>query len=107
MCGGFGMCECLVIYAHVFTVFFVLFRLCLFILCMILFNSVSCVFYCYANIFLLLCMFCSVYSVSHHVNWHSSATLSEVFPCFSLSCKANTDRGSTVVKVLCYKSEGR
>jgi len=22
-------------------------------------------------------------------NWHSSATLTEVFPCFSLSCKAN------------------
>ena len=25
----------------------------------------------------------------HSINWHSSATLTEVFPCFFLSCKAN------------------
>jgi len=25
----------------------------------------------------------------HRANWHSSATLTEVFPCFFLSCKAN------------------
>ena len=25
----------------------------------------------------------------HHANWHSSATLTEVFPCFFLSCKAD------------------
>jgi hypothetical protein len=25
----------------------------------------------------------------HHANWHSSATLAEVSPCFFLSCKAN------------------
>ena len=27
--------------------------------------------------------------VFHHANWHSSATLTEVSPCFFLSCKAN------------------
>ena len=26
----------------------------------------------------------------HRANWHSSATLTEVFLCFSLSCKANS-----------------
>jgi len=25
----------------------------------------------------------------HYASWHSSATLTEVFPCFFLSCKAN------------------
>jgi len=25
----------------------------------------------------------------HRANWHSSATLTEVYPCFFLSCKAN------------------
>jgi len=29
--------------------------------------------------------FCSF----HRANWHSPATLTEVFPCFFLSCKAN------------------
>jgi len=33
-------------------------------------------------------MFCSVYSVFHRANLHSSATL-EVFACFFLSCKTN------------------
>ena len=41
------------------------------------------------------CMFCSVmYALfcifcSHRANWHSTATLPEVFLCFFLSCKAN------------------
>ena len=32
----------------------------------------------------LFCIFCF-----HCANWHSSATLTEVFPCFFLSCKAH------------------
>jgi len=32
----------------------------------------------------LFCIFCF-----YRANWHSPATLTEVFPCFSLSCKAN------------------
>jgi len=32
----------------------------------------------------LFCIFCF-----HRANWHSSATLTEVFPCFFISCKAN------------------
>ena len=32
----------------------------------------------------LFCIFCF-----HRANWHSSAILTEVFPCFFLSCKAN------------------
>jgi len=36
----------------------------------------------------LFCIFCF-----HRANWHSSATLTEVFPCFFLSCKAKTGHG--------------
>ena len=36
------------------------------------------------------CYVCSVLCIcSHRTNWHSSATLTEVYPCFSLGCKAN------------------
>ena len=34
--------------------------------------------------YVLFCIFCF-----HHAIWHSSATLTEVFACFFLSCKAN------------------
>ena len=49
-------------------------------------------FYCYyvflLYAFLLLCMLCSVYCF-YCANRHYSATLTEVFPCFFLGCKAN------------------
>jgi hypothetical protein len=68
-----------------------------------------CYFYYYvicsllAYVFLLLCMFrsvslcCSVYCLCVYVYWttatgisgHFSTTITEVFPCFFLSCKAN------------------
>ena len=35
--------------------------------------------------YVVFCIFCF-----HRANWHSSATLTEVFPCFFLSCKTNT-----------------
>jgi hypothetical protein len=47
----------------------------------------------------------------HHASWHSSANLTEVFPCFFLSCKANArvkpakmGQGphSSKIFVLCY-----
>jgi len=57
MCGCFGnMCNC------IYCVF-VLFHLCIFILFMLLFNYVSYVFLGYVHVFLLLCMFCSAYTV--------------------------------------------
>ena len=34
--------------------------------------------------YVLFCIFCF-----HRANWHSSATVTEGFPCFFLSCKAN------------------
>jgi len=46
-------------------------------------------FYCYVYILLLLCKLCSVHSVSIMPAGHSLAALTEVFPCFFLSCKAN------------------
>ena len=53
--------------------------------CILLFNSLSYV------ILLRLCilidkfaLFCILFA-----NWHSPATLTEVLPCFFLSCKAN------------------
>jgi len=63
------VCGCfLVICVLVLTVFFVLFHLCIFIFFLLLFNFVS-------YVFVLSCV--------------SSATLTEVFLCFFLSCKAN------------------
>jgi len=38
----------------------------------------------YSYCYVLFCIFCF-----HHANCHSLATLTEVFPCFLLSCKAN------------------
>ena len=38
-------------------------------------------FYCYVS----YCMFMYL----HRPSWHSSTTLTEVFPCFFLSCKTN------------------
>jgi hypothetical protein len=34
--------------------------------------------------YVLFCIFCF-----HYANWDSSAILTEIFPCFFLSCKAN------------------
>jgi hypothetical protein len=83
MCGYFGN-KCTCIYCV-----FVLFHLCIFILCMLLFNFISYIFLllclCILIVmYVLFCIFCF-----HRANWHSSATLTEVFPCFFLSCKAN------------------
>jgi hypothetical protein len=84
MCGYFGnMCTC--IYCA-----FVLFCLCIFILFMIFFNFVSYVFLllclCILIVnYILFCIFCF-----HCASWHSLAALSEGFPCFYLSRKANT-----------------
>jgi hypothetical protein len=60
---------------------------CLF--CILLFNSVGYVFLLLCSCILivmyaLFCIFCF-----HSANCHSPATLTEVFPCFFLSCKAN------------------
>jgi hypothetical protein len=40
------------------------------------------------KIWLLQCWMCAI-SWMHTANWHSPTTLTEVFPCFFLSCKAN------------------
>ena len=83
MCGCFGsMCTCTSIYCV-----FILLHLCIFILCMLLFNFVS-------YVFLLLCLCTLVYVLFcifhfHHANLHSLATLTEVPLCFFFNCKAN------------------
>ena len=56
---------------------------------MLLFNFVSYVFLllflCILIVmYVLFCIFCS-----RRANWHSSTTLTEVLPCFFVSCKAN------------------
>jgi hypothetical protein len=53
--------------------------------CIILFNSVSYVFLCLCFLIDMHALFCIFFA-----NWHSPATLTEVFPCFSLTCKANS-----------------
>jgi len=50
--------------------------------CTLLFNSVGYDSYCY--MYAVFCIFCF-----YRANWHSPATLTEVFPCFFLICKAN------------------
>ena len=69
-------------FAAVITVYMVVF-------CVALFNFVSYVFVLLCLCILivmcvLFCVFCF-----HRANWHSSSTLTEVFPCFFLSFKAN------------------
>jgi hypothetical protein len=74
----------------VVLVLWFLFYRCLYgcMLRILLFNSVSYVFLLCLCILIVLyavfCIFCS-----HRANCHSSATLTEVFPCFFLICKAN------------------
>jgi hypothetical protein len=51
------------------------------------FNFVNYVFLlclCIIVMYVLFCILCF-----HRANWHSSAILTDVFPCFLLSCKAN------------------
>jgi hypothetical protein len=57
--------------------------------CTPLFNSVNYVFLlsCLCILIVMYVLFCIFFF--HRANWHSSATLTEVFPCFFLSCKAN------------------
>jgi hypothetical protein len=77
-----SMCTCIYLV-------FVLFHLCIFILIMLLFNFVIYVFlllclYILIVMHIMFCIFCFL-----RANWHSSSTLTEVFLCFFLSCKAN------------------
>jgi hypothetical protein len=77
-----------VICVLVFTVFCIVSFLCTFILFMPLFNFVSCVFLlCLCILIVMYDPFCIL--CFHCANWHSSATLTEGFPCFILRCKAN------------------
>ena len=89
VCKGFVMCG---YFDNMFTCIycvFVLFRLCIFILCMFLFNFVSYVFFLLSLcilifIYFLFCIFCF-----HRAKWHFSGTITETFPCLFLSCRAN------------------
>ena len=84
ICGCFdNMCSC--IYCVLYCSFYVNF-----FLSMLLFNFVS-----YVSLLLCLCIRIVMYALFcifcfHRANWHSSATLTEVFPCFFLSCKADS-----------------
>jgi len=83
MCGFFGN-----VYTCMYCVF-VLFRLCIFIRFMLLFNFVIYVFLLLFLCFLIVTRVLSCISCFHRANWYSLATLTEVFPCFFLSCTAN------------------
>jgi len=54
--------------------------------CILLFISISYIF-----LLLSLCILIDMYALFCilFANWHSPATLNEVFPCFLLICKAN------------------
>jgi len=69
---------------HVLLVpFFIIVYMIVYAVCFCLILKIM-YFYCYVYVFLLVRMFCSVYSV-----FISSATLTDVFPCFFLSCRTN------------------
>ena len=56
--------------------------------CLLLFNFVSYVFLlCLCILIVMNVLFCIL--CFQRANWHSSATLTEVFRCFFLSCTAN------------------
>ena len=92
ICGGFFFFNVWVYFGNMCTCIccvFVFFPLCIFILYMLLFNLVSYVIlllclYIFIFMYALFCIFCF-----HRPNWRSSATLTEAFMCFFLSCKAN------------------
>jgi hypothetical protein len=80
-CGCFGnTCTCIycVLYCFVYVYLFFF---------MLLFNFVSYVFLCLCIPIVMYALFC-IFSF-HRANWQSLATLTEGFPCFFLSCKAN------------------
>ena len=88
--GCFGnVCTCIYcvfvlfrLYIHIYIYLFI-YSFCAF------FNSVSYVFL-LSRLCILIVMyvlFCTFYC--HRANWHSSVTLTEVFPYFFLNCKAN------------------
>jgi len=56
---------------------------------MLLFNFVNYVFL-WLRVGILIVMYV-LFRIScfHRASWHSSATLTEVYPCFFLSCRAN------------------
>ena len=88
VCVGFVTCGCLdnmctCIYCVYIVSFMYIYSF------YVLYNFVIYVFIllrlCVFNVtYVPFCIFCF-----HRVNWHSSATLTEVFPYFFLSCKAN------------------
>ena len=52
----------------------------------------GCIPVCYCNLCIFIVMFMYSYCMFkhfHRASWYSSATLTEVFPCFFLSCKVN------------------
>jgi len=87
VCVYFVMCWCFDNMSTCIYSVFLLFCLFIIILLLLLFNFVSCVFLCLCILivmYVLFCIFCF-----HRANWHSSATLTEFFLCFSLRCKKN------------------
>jgi len=81
VCMGFLMCECFGNMCTCIHCDSVLFLLCIFILCMLLFNSVSYVF-----LLLCLCILIVMYVLFCIFCFHRAATLTEVFLCFFISC---------------------
>jgi hypothetical protein len=82
------LCILIVMFMYSYCYVYVFLLLCLCILIVMFMYS-----YCYVYIFLLLCLcilidkyalFCILFA-----NWHSPATLTEVFTCYFVSCKAN------------------
>jgi len=70
------LCFCIVSFMYIYS-FYVFVQFCK----LSIFIDMFMYSYCYVVLF---CIFCF-----HRANWHSSATPTEVFLCFFLSCKVN------------------
>ena len=62
-----------------------------------LFNTVIYVFLSSCLCILIVCLCIFIYA-----SWHSSVTLTEVFPCFFLSCKANARAWPALFRNFCF-----
>jgi hypothetical protein len=83
--------EGCVIYIYIYKFYWFLYyhRIYGFMFSILLFNSLSYLFLllCLCILIVMYVLFCIL--CFHRANWHSSATLTEDFPCFSFRCKAN------------------
>jgi hypothetical protein len=82
---SYCMFKYLIVCLSIYCMFMYLILFVYLILCLSIFIYVYVSFVCLC-IFIFMYLYC-MFMYLHRTNWHSSATLTEVFPCFFLICK--------------------